>query len=121
MELAGVAAAAAMPLVSNDSRRRQRLSLYSGAAAILTDKFQDGLASLHSVQEAKLGEDDRKLLAASLAVADKVRKTPVLFTRPEHDALARGAKGNRVFPSSGQEDAVRRALADADAILKNAK
>lgn len=121
VELASTAAAAALPLVSNGSRERQRLSLYSGAAAIVTDRYQDGVTLLHSVQEAKLGDDDRKLLAASLAVAGKLRKTPVRFTQLERNASPGPVKGNRVFPPSVQEEAARRALADADAILKNAK
>jgi len=120
-ELAQIATAAAMPLVSSDSRERQRLTLYSGAAAILTDRFQDGLAALRSVNAGQLGEDDRVLLNATLAVADKLRKTPVLFTELERDASARPVKGNRGFPIDGRQETARRALADADAILKNAK
>ncbi len=94
VELASTATAAALPLVSNDSRERQRLSLYSGAAAILTDRYQDGVTLLHSVQEAKLGDYDRNLLAASLAVAGKLRKTPVRFIQLERNASARPVKGN---------------------------
>jgi chemotaxis protein MotC len=121
VELASVAATAGMALVPSDSRERQRLALYAGAAAILTDKYQDGLAMLLSVQEAKLGEDDRQLLGASLTVADKLRKTPVLFSQLQRSASARPVKGNRIFPVSSREEAARRALADADVILKNAK
>ncbi len=121
VELASIAAAVAMPLVPADSRERQRLTLYAAAAAILTEKFQDGLAQLQSVQEAKLGAEDRNLLAAALAVADKLRKTPVQFTGLERNASARPTKGNREFPINGRQEAARRALANADAILRNAQ
>jgi hypothetical protein len=79
------------------------------------------LAALRSVNAAQLGEDDRVLLNATLAVADKLRKTPVLFTELERDASVRPVRGNRVFPNDGRQETARRALADADAILKNAK
>ena len=121
VELAAVASTAGMPLVANDSREQPRLLLYAGAADILTGKLQDGMASLRSVQEAKLSEDNRRLLDATLSVADKVRKTPVLSIQLERSATLRPAKGNRAFPVSSREEAARRALADVDAILKSAQ
>ena len=121
VELAAVASAAGMPFVANGSGERSRLLLYAGAADILTGKLQDGMASLRSVQEAKLSEDNRKLLDATLSVADKVRKTPVLSTQLERSATLRPAKGNRAFPASSREEAARRALADVDAILRSAQ
>jgi hypothetical protein len=121
VELASVAAAAAMPLAASDSRERQRLLLYSGAVEILSGKLAEGLASLRSVQQAKLREDDRRLLDATFSVADKVQKTPVLFIQRERSAALRPVKGNRVFQVSSREEAARRALADADAILSSAQ
>ncbi len=121
VELASVAAAAAMPLAASDSRERQRLLLYSGAVEILSGKLAEGLASLRSVQQAKLREEDRRLLDATFSVADKVQKTPVLFIQRERSAALRPVKGNRVFQVSSREEAARRALADADAILSSAQ
>ena len=121
LELAHVAAAAAMPLVADGSRERQRLVLYAGAAALLLDGLPEGLAMLRSVDEAKLSDEDRRLLGASLAVAGKLQKTPVLFIQLDRKAAAQPTKGNRMFPISGREEAARRALADVDAILENAR
>jgi chemotaxis protein MotC len=121
IELAGVAAGAALPLASADGRERERLLLYSGAAAILTGKFEEGLASLHSIQQEKLREDDRRLLDATLSVADKVRKTPMLSTQLQRSASLLPVKGNRAFHVSSREEAARHALADADAILNSAQ
>ncbi len=121
IELAGNASAAAMPLAASDSRERQRLLIYSGAAMFLGGKFQDGLASLNSVQPAKLSENDRSLLDATLAVTDKVRKTPVLLSQAERSAALRPVKGNRAFPVSGPEEAARRALAAAETTLNSAQ
>ena len=121
VELAAAASAAGMPFVANGSSERSRLLLYAGAADVLTGKLQDGMASLRSVQEAKLSEDSRRLLDATLSIADKVRKTPVLSTQLERIAILSPAKGNRAFPVSSREEDARRALADVDAILKSAQ
>jgi chemotaxis protein MotC len=121
IELAGTTSAAALPLAAADSRDQQRLLLYSGAAKFLSGKFQEGLASLASIQQAKLSENDRRLLDATLAVTDKVRKTPVLFSQLERGATLRPVKGNRAFPVSGPVETARRVLADADATLNSAQ
>jgi chemotaxis protein MotC len=119
VELAGITSAAALPLAAADSRERQRLLLYSGAAEFFTGKFQEGLASLASVQQAKLSENERTLLYATMSIIGKVRKTPVLSTDLQRSATLRPTKGNRAFPVSGPEQAARRAIADADATLNS--
>jgi chemotaxis protein MotC len=121
LELAEVAAGAAMPLVASDGRERQRLVLYSGAVAILQDRLPEGMAALRSVEDAKLGQDDRRLLDASLAIADKLQKTPVAFNELDPKAAAQPAKGKRAFSVSGREEAARRMLAEVDAMLENAR
>ncbi len=118
VELAEAAAAAGLPLAPADSPGRQRLLLYSGCASIVTSKFEFGLGSLRSVDEVKLGLEDRELLHASLALADKLRKTPMPLNQ---DGLAVVPKRNRVFPASGRQEIAKRALTRVDAILKNAK
>ncbi len=117
VELTNAAAAAALPLVPADSSDRQRLLLYSGCAAIVSDKFEDGLGSLRAVEAAKLGLEDRELLRASLALAGKLHKTPMPLNQ---DGLAVGPKQNRFFPASVRQETAKRALMDVDAILKNA-
>ncbi len=92
--------------------------LYSGCASIVTGKFEDGLGSLRLVDETRLGQEDRELLHASLALADKLRKTPMPLNQ---DGLAVVPKRNRVFPASGRQETAKRALLKVDAILKNAK
>ncbi|MFZ0572994.1 MAG: hypothetical protein WCD20_01865 [Rhodomicrobium sp.] len=117
VELAKTAVAAALPLVPADSLERQRLLLYSGCAEIVTDGFEEGLASLRAAEQAKLGREDRELLNASLALADKLRKTPMPLNQ---DALAVVPKRNRFFPASGRQETAKRALMSVDAILQNA-
>ncbi len=120
IELAATAAAAALPLVPEDSSERQRLLLYSASAAIVTDKYSQALKTLGSVEEAKLSGDDRELLRASLALAVKLRETPALLS-PGTLGPATVSKSSRAFSSSGRREAAKRALADADAILKSGK
>jgi chemotaxis protein MotC len=121
LELAETASAAAMPMVAADSRQRQRLTLYSGIVAILQDKLPEGTAVLRSVEEAKLGPDDRKLLEASLDLAGKLQKTPVAYNKPDPKAAGQQAKGNRAFPVSAREETARRMLAEVDTMLENAR
>ena len=121
VELTGAATAAALPLLSGDSPERQQLLLYSGSAAIVTDKYLQGLETLHTVRESKLLPEERELLHASLVLALKLRETPMLLSSLKLDASAKPSKGNRDFPQSGRVEAAKQALANADAILKNAK
>lgn len=117
IELTQAAASAALPLVRQESPERQRLQLYWGATAIVTDKFEEGLQSLHSVREEKLGPEDRELLKASLSLAGKLRKTPVALNQ---DEPAVAANGKRIFPAGSWQETAKRALINADAILKSA-
>lgn len=119
VELAGMASAAAMPMAEAGSRERQRLLLYSGAAEFLTGKFKAGLASLASVQPAKLTGNERMLFDATLSITRKVQKTPVLSSELQRSAALRPTRGNRAFPVSGPEQAARRVLAAADATLNS--
>lgn len=61
------------------------------------------------------------MLHASLVLALKLRETPMLLSSLKLDASAKPSKGNRDFPQSGRVEAAKQALANADAILKNAK
>jgi chemotaxis protein MotC len=117
VDLAQAAASAALPLVTQESPERQRLLLYWGAAAIVTDKFEDGLQSLHSVREEMLRPEDRDLLNASRSLADKLRKTPMALNQ---DGLAVASNGKRIFPIGSRQENAKRALINADAILKSA-
>jgi chemotaxis protein MotC len=121
LELAQTATAAAVPLVPTGGPEAQRLTLYSGAMAILRDKIPEGLEILRSVDVAKLGTGDKEIRDASIAVADKLQKTPVLFTQLDRKAAANPVKGNRIFPAGGREEAARRTLAEVDTILENAR
>jgi chemotaxis protein MotC len=121
VELTQASAAAALQRLPPDSPERQRLVLYSGSAAIVTDKFPKGLERLRSVREAQLSPEDRELLAASLALALKLRETPALLSQSNQEARSSSANGNRVFPASGRQEAAERVLAEAEAILRNAK
>ncbi len=121
VDLAISAADTALPLVAEDSADRQRLLLYSGSALIVTDKFPKGLETLRSVENAKLKWEDQELLRASLALAIKLRETPMPLSQLKLGVSAGPSKGNRVFPASGQEDSAKQALTNADAILNKAK
>lgn len=117
VQLALAASEAALSLVRYESPERQRLSLYWGSTAIVTDKFEEGLQALHAIQEQKLGPQDRELLKASLSLAGKLRKTPITLNQK---GLAVASKQNRSFPTSSRQETAKLALMNADAILKSA-
>ncbi len=121
-DLASAAALAGMALVSGDTAEKQQLLLYYGAALIVTDEFPRGLDALHSVNQANLDQKDKELLHASLALAAKLRVTPVLLDSAKLDALASDTpKHNRAFLAGDREHEARAALANADALLRQAK
>ncbi len=73
------------------------------------------------MKEANLDQKDKELLHASLGLAAKLRVTPVLLSA-KLDALASDApKHDRAFLAGEREDEARAALANADALLRQAR
>ena len=79
-----------MPFATETSLERQRLLLYRGAALIVTDDFTGGLNTLNSVRTSDLDKRDKALLLASLALAAKLRTTPMMLSQSKLDASASG-------------------------------
>lgn len=117
LELAYVAATAGLPHAPAGNERRQRLLLYAGAAAIVTNRFDEGLHDLYEVKPELLGQDDAQLLKVSLALAVKLQEMPVVLNPSKQADSEVAPAGERVFPRDGRIDAARRALADASAVL----
>ncbi len=76
-----------LPYAPAGSERQQRLLLYSGAAAIVTNRFEEGLMSLHEIKPELLGQDDGQLLQVSLALALKLQEMPVVLNSSKQDRL----------------------------------
>jgi chemotaxis protein MotC len=122
LDLARTAAQAAIPLVTDDSPEKQRALLYKGAALIVTDDFAHGLEALHSVQRSALSPKDRELYLASLALAAKLRATPMLLTQSKLDASASGVpKHEHDFLPGERQAEAKEALASVDAMLAQAR
>ncbi len=121
-DLASNAAQAAMPFANETSPERQRLLLYKGAALIVTEDFTGGLNALNSVRTSDLEKRDKALLLASLAIAAKLRTTPMLLTQSRLDASASGVpKRDHDFHPGDPQAEAKAALASADAILAQAR
>jgi chemotaxis protein MotC len=119
--LASAAALAAMPAVSDSSVEKQRLLLYRGAALIVTEDFVSGLDVLNSVKQEALSEKDRELLRAALALAAKLRATPVMLTPVKLKALAEQPKRNRAFLGGERVGEAKAALTAVDEMLNQGK
>ena len=117
LELAYMAASNGLPYAPAGSERQQRLLLYSGAAAIVTNRFEEGLKSLREIKPELLGQDDGQLLQVSLALALKLREMPVVLNSNNQNGSEIALAGNRVFPYDRRLDAAKRALNDASALL----
>ena len=121
VELANAAAQAAMPLVAEE-REKQRLLLYAGAALIVTEDYVRGEETLNSVRKTDLDQKDKELLAASLALAAKLRATPVLLSRSRvNDSASDVTKHDHDFLPGPRSAEAKAALANADAILAQAR
>ncbi len=122
VELANAAARAAMPLLAEGAPEKQRLLLYAGAALIVTEDYVNGEEALNSVRKKDLDQKDKELLAASLALAAKLRATPMLLSRSKSNASASDSPkhDHDFFPGTRTAEA-KAALANADAILAQAR
>ncbi len=122
VELANAAAQAAMPLVAEGAREKQRLLLYAGAALIVTEDYARGEEALNSVRKTDLDPKDKELLATSLALAAKLRAIPMLLGRSGLNASASDApKHDHDFLPGPRTAEAKAALAHADAILAQAR
>ena len=120
VELATTAAQAAMPFATEGSPEKQRLLLYNGAALIVTRDFARGLDALNSVVTSKLDKKDTELHLASLALAAKLRATPVVLTQINASASGIPKHDHDFLPGDRQAEA-KAALASADTMLAQAR
>ena len=122
IDLARTAAQAAMPFATDSSPEKQRALLYKGAALIVTEDFARGLDALNSVRTSDLNPKDKELHLASLALAAKLRATPMLLTQSKLDASASGLpKHDHDFLPGERQAEAKEALASVDAILAQAR
>ncbi|THD49319.1 MAG: hypothetical protein E7774_01370 [Bradyrhizobium sp.] len=87
--VANTAAGGALKVAAADSAEEARGKLYQGAARILTNEYDAGLAELQSVASAKLDRHDQDLLAGARAVAAFLRQPPAEIV--EQPAVTAGA------------------------------
>ncbi len=122
VDLANDAAQAAMPLVADGTREKQRLLLYTGAALIVTEDFARGEEILNSVRETDLDHKDKELHSASLALAAKLRATPILLSHPRLNASDSDVpKHDHDFLPGARQAEAKAALTNADEILAKAR
>ena len=76
IDIAKFAANRARALVPEGSRGHVRATLYEGAAMVVSDDFDKGLALLQSVDVPKLGMSDREIYRSALDVAKAVGRLP---------------------------------------------
>jgi chemotaxis protein MotC len=72
--IARLAGEQALPLSTDASGERERVHLVRGAARVLADEYDAGLAELQAVDRSKLPEREVPLLKAALQIALDVRK-----------------------------------------------
>lgn len=122
VDLTSAAVEAAMPLAAGNAQEKRRLLLFSGAALIVTEDFARGLEALHSVEEADLSQKDKELLRTALALAAKLRATPMASSPARLKASASDApKHDHAFPAGSRVDEAKAALTNADALLTKAR
>ena len=109
-EVAATAAAAALDDVAPGSVEEARGKLYQAMARILAPDYDDGLAELQSVAEAKLDRHDQELLAAARGVAAFLRQPPTETAEPPPTAAVAMANAN-------PNDAVAQSIVLAEAAL----
>jgi chemotaxis protein MotC len=63
-------------LAKSDPALGQQAKLYEGAAMLVTDKYEDGAATLRAIDRRALNERDRPLLDAALQLAIRLRLPP---------------------------------------------
>jgi chemotaxis protein MotC len=76
VEAAGVAGGHASRLADDGTAARARAELYRGAALVVTDEYESGLAALTGVDRGRLDSADTELLEAALQLAGQLRKWP---------------------------------------------
>ncbi len=94
IDIAKFAANRARALVPEGSRGHVRATLYEGAAMVVSDDFDKGLALLQSVDIPKLGMSDREIHRSALDVAKAVGRLPsepaaVASSEPLPEAVTR--------------------------------
>jgi chemotaxis protein MotC len=82
VELARIAATSALRFLEQAGPERLRAQLYEAAALVVTADFDKAVASVESMETARLGGEEAELLAAVLAVAAEVRRSPPLGGAP---------------------------------------
>ena len=122
--LTGFAVESAGRLVEETGADRERIKLYSGAALVVSEEFENGRALLASVAPAALDDPERALLEAARAVASHVRQPSVVrdpIEEPPPPSESKHLRASetpaRVFASSKALDEAQQAVSDVDQLL----
>lgn len=75
-EIAAMAGDHASRLAGDTTALRVRAELYRGAAVVVTDAYESGLASLKGIDKGRLASADGELLEAALLLAAQLRTWP---------------------------------------------
>jgi chemotaxis protein MotC len=107
-------------LVPAGSREAIRLQLYRAAAQVVTDEYTLALATLTTIDRAKLSRSDQGLLDSALALAAEVRQPPLvsgpITEQPPLSSAAQVRHGD-IAGKSQALDTARSALAQAEQLL----
>ena len=119
--LTGLAVENAGRLVEQTGPDRERIKVYSGAALVVSEEFEKGRALLASVARDALGDPERAIFEAALAVASQVRRPSVVREQIEEPPPPSEPKHlrspPRVFASSKVLSKAQQAASDADQLL----
>jgi chemotaxis protein MotC len=99
-----------------------RIQLYAAAALVVTEKSEEGLVMLRTINRSMLGARDQAVLDAALAVVREVRRPPRPVSsadaEPEAEAKASPEGGPSGPPASSRLARAEEMLAGVDKLLK---
>jgi len=123
MVISNLAAEKAMSIAKEGDADSSRAKLYEAATLVLTNSYEQGLAKLKDIDEAKLTKQDVELKKAILAMAKQIRQwsdvaDPAGDEEPELNPKAVERDATVLAGSGSVIDLAQRALFETDQILQ---
>ncbi len=123
--VARLAAEKAIAVAKDGSANGARAKLYGGAALILTNNYDEGLARVKEVDVSELPKHEAELRDAVLSIAKQIRKWPDLplasDDEPKLDPQAPGRDGTVTAAAGPIIGLAQKAIFDTDQLLREEK
>jgi chemotaxis protein MotC len=121
--IARLSAEKAMAVAKEGSSDGARAKLYEGAALILTNNYDQGLAKLKELDISALPKRDAELRSAILSIAKQIRQWPEMPNDPDAgepmpNPKAPGPDGTEAAAAGPVIDLAQKAISDTDELLK---